>query len=218
MVVAVPFIILLISWFIFRQKKIIKYPILIIVVTLEIFFSVNTLFVYHPIGKENITYSYLWVENYNWGYNQLDDYLNQLLKNKKPAVTFESRYGFLEKIKVKALVQAEKKGKEDWPVLLVYDSNMYDLATFWLFHRRLVYDGWPIITADNYLEEGKDFWTNQGIKDFYFFSILDHTILSQSLAVKTDGSQKLINELGKIKPEIIKRPDGREVFAVYYWQ
>ncbi|MBI3291043.1 hypothetical protein HYZ76_02045, partial [Candidatus Falkowbacteria bacterium] len=89
---------------------------------------------------------------------------------------------------------------------------------FWLFHRRLVYQGWPIITSDDYLAQGEDFWQSQGIEDFYFFKIIDPKMLLRPPEEKSDSSHVLQKELSGLTPEIIKRPDGREVFAVYYWQ
>ncbi len=218
--VIIPFTILLISWFIYHQRKTFRYLLIIILVGLELFFTVNTLLAYYPWGQEGITYSNLKIESYGWGYNQLNTYLVQLLKDKKPAVTFTTRYKFLEDIKNQALAKAERKGLESAPILLIYDNNMYDLATLWLFHRRMVYDGWPIITSDIYLEEGLDFWHQQGVQDFYFFKIIDSEMLQRSEEEKTADALILANKLSeqKIKPEIIKRPDGREVFKVYYWQ
>ena len=217
-VMVVPFIILLVAWFIDRQKKLIKYPVVIAVVVLEIFFSANTFLPYYSWGKENLTYSYLKIESYNYGYNQLNNYLVQLLRDKSPAVTFTTRYQFLEEIKKKALVKAEQQGRAEKAILLVYDSDMYDLATFWLFHRLMVYQGWPVVTADTYLGQGEDFWRSQGITDFYFFKILDGKMLLQPAGERTAQAQALSDQLLGLEPEIIKRPDGREVFAAYHWQ
>ena len=217
-VILVPFLVLLVAWFIAQQKRLVSHLLILIIVILEIFFSFNTLLAYQPIGPLNLTYSNLNKESYNWGYNQLNNYLVQLLENKQPALTFETRYQFLEDIKNQALAKATKKNLNQAAILLIYDVNMYDLATLWLFHRRMVYQGWPIITADDYLKQGKDFWQNFGVTDFYFFKIVDQEMLRQPLADQTESAEILSEQLKDLSPEIIKRPDGREVFAVYHWQ
>ncbi len=214
----IPFIILLVSWFIYQQQKLIKYSLVIVLLILEIFFTVNTLLAYYPIGQEGLTYSYLKKESYSWGYNQLNDYLVGLLKDKRPVVTFATRYQFLENIKNQALNKAEEKNKKPEAILLIYDSDMYDLATLWIFHRQIVYWGWPVVTADSYENQGSDFWQDQGIKDFYFFKILDPEILQQPESERTNGAAKLAEKSKEVDLEIIKRPDGRPVFAVYHWQ
>ncbi|NUM25102.1 MAG: glycosyltransferase family 39 protein [Candidatus Buchananbacteria bacterium] len=215
-VILVPFVILLIAWFIGSLPRAARIILLIILIPLEIFFSCNTLLAYNPIGTRGLTYSYLDIENYNWGYNQLDSYLSNILADKKPAFSLETKYPFLETIRKKSLNEA--KNKSELAALIVYDPNFYDLATFWTFHRRLVYASWPIVSADVYLQQGKDFWQSQGISDVYFFKIKDPLILSQSVTVFSTAAEELANSFDSIQPDIIKRPDGREVFEVYHWQ
>ena len=212
----IPFVILFVAWLISNFPKAIKILAILFLVAIEIFFSGNTLLTYQPIGRQGLTYSYLDVENYNWGYNQLDQYLDQILAGKKPAFSLETRYQFLENIRKNSLNQA--KNKPELAALIIYDPNFYDLATFWTFHRRLVYGGWPVVTADVYLLQGKDFWTSQGITDFYLFKIRDPLILSQPVGQLSASADELASQLADISPTIIKRPDGREVFEVYYWQ
>ncbi len=211
----IPFIILLVAWLVSKFPKIFRVGLIASLMIIEIFFSYNTLLAYNPIGQKGITYSYLNVENYNWGYNQLDRYLDQILAGKKPSFSLETKYKFLEEIRKKSLNQA--KNKQDFAVLLIYDPNFYDLATFWTFHRRLVYEGWPVVTADTYLSQDQNFWQSQKISDFYFFKIRDLLILSQSVLQLSDSADILSSQLEGVTPEIIKRPDGREIFEVYHW-
>lgn len=214
--VLIPFATILIAWTISSQRKLVKYLILASILIFEIFFSFNTLFINTPVGRQNVAYSAVKWDSYDWGYNQLNSYIQGLLYNKRPAVSFATNYEFLEDIKAES--REKNKDKELFPVLLIYDQNMYDLATLWIFHRQLVYQGWPVVTADDYLSQDKEFWTNQGIKSFYFFSIEDKNILQKSQIEKTNGADDLLEILVDTESEIIKRPDGREVFKVYYWQ
>ena len=79
---------------------------------IEIFFSYNTLLTHYPKGMVGITYSYLNIESYNYGYNQLNNYLVQLLKDKYPEMTFQTKYQFLEDIKKQSLERAKKQINE----------------------------------------------------------------------------------------------------------
>ncbi|MAF13928.1 MAG: hypothetical protein CMI53_03475 [Parcubacteria group bacterium] len=217
-VMSVPFMIVLIAWLIYLQKKVIQIVLVTFLIAIEIFFSANTLLTHHPVGPQGLTNSYLAIESYSWGYNQLDAYLDQLLYRKSPEVTFETRYQFLEDLKKEAALKATRDDAKPESILIIYDNNMYDLATFWLFHRRMVYQGWPVITSEDYLDQGRSFWTGQGINNFYFVKILDNKILLQPIADQTNSAEILVEQLNDLTPDIIKRPDGREVFAVYHWQ
>ncbi|MDX9893218.1 MAG: glycosyltransferase family 39 protein [Patescibacteria group bacterium] len=216
--VVVPYIIIFVAWFICQQPRLLKRSLLAILVSLELIFTINTLILPYPVGAENITYSNLKIESYQWGYKQLDDYLDSLLADKYPAVSFVPRYQFLEDIKNQAIELAENQGKESSQTLVIYDADMFDLATLWLFHRRMIYQGWPIITAQDYLSQSKEFWQEQGINDFYFFQLIDSQMLQQPEIDRTSYSQELVGQIRDYLTRKIKRPDGREVVAVYHWQ
>ncbi|MFA5022558.1 MAG: glycosyltransferase family 39 protein [Patescibacteria group bacterium] len=218
-VILIPYLVLILA-FVFERLKFFRfklvYGVLIIFGSFELFFSYNSLISPYPVSQKFYSPT-LRTESYRWGYNQLDNYLDNLLKNEMPAATLQTRYQFLEKIKTQALARAVAENKKPKARLLIYDSNMYDLATLWLFHRRLVYQGWPIVTADIYLQQGKNFWQKQGITDFYFIEILDQNILQQPKDKRSDLAINLAGSLGNLKPEIISRLDGKQVFAVYHW-
>jgi len=216
--VLVPFVSLLVAWFIVNQKKIIKILVVIILVGSELFFTINSLFLLKPIGWINLTYSAVRVDSQRWGYSQLNNYIENILVNKTPTVSFTARYNFLEQIKNQALQADKVLNKQPVSILLIYDNNMYDLATLWLFHRQLVYHGWPVVTADVFLEQGASFWQQQGIENYYFFKVIDQEILLRPVAEQTGAAQQLANQPIKHQSEIINRPDGRATFAVYNWQ
>ena len=217
-VTVVPYALLLVAWLLRRQPRVTRFGLLGLVLLLELFFTSNTLLAAYPVGQAGITYSSLKTESYQWGYHQLNVYLEGLLDNRQPAVSFPGRYPFLEDLKRRALERAQVAGDEPVSWLVVYDANMYDLATLWIFHRQLVYHGWPAVTAGSYLEQGLAYWRQQGITDFYFIKAVDATMLLEPAAAHTDAADQLASQLNDVTPEIIKRPDGREVFAVYHWQ
>lgn len=217
-VTVVPDVLLLVAWLLRQLPRPACFGLFGVALLVELFFTVNTLLMPYPVGQVGITYSSLKTESYQWGYHQLNVYLERLLSGKQPAVSFPSRYQFLEDIKQPALERAQAAGDEPVSWLLVYDANLYDVATLWIFHRQLVYHGWPVVTADSYLDQGLAYWRQQGITDFYFFKAVDETMLLQPAAAQTDAVDRLAGSLSDVTPEIIKRPDGREVFAVYHWR
>jgi hypothetical protein len=194
------------------------YLLFIFIFIFELFFTSNTLLAYYPYGTQGLTYSVLKKESYNWGYSQLDDYLKQLFLGKRPYLTLQTKYQFLNEITDRALSREKEDNLTPQSALLVYDANVYDLAGLWLFMRPMIYQGWPIVTTDTYLEQGKEKFLQQGIKDFYFVNIIDPAMLQRPLSEQTPAAKNLAAQLKDLSPEIIKRPDGRPVFEVYYWQ
>ena len=183
------------------------------IIIFELFFTVDTLFLVQPVGAEDVTYSRLRRDSAFWGYHQLDQFIEATVSNKRPAVSFSTRYRFLEDIKQQALTRAANN--EPAGILFVYDQNMDDLAALWVFHRQLVYRGWPVLTADQFMEQDRGIWAAQGITDIYFVDVINDMVLQRPLDERTTAADLLAEELNDIEPTIIKRPDGRAVFAVY---
>lgn len=138
----------------------------------EIFYSWNNQIAYYPIGPMPWLASKVRYENYNWGYNQLGSYLENELKGKIPALTFDLQYKFLEKLRDNAIAQGLADGLEPYPALLVYDGNFDKAAKLWVLDRLHIYHAWPIIslkTATDYLKEnGPDFFEKTGFRNYYF--------------------------------------------------
>src|SRR3989344_3666255 len=111
-VMIIPFSLLLIVWILPQQPKKIMMTLVNLITFSELFFSYNTLYAFTPIGQKDFTYAYFRNDSVNWGYNQLDDYLTEIFKNKRPAVSFTGRYPFLEKIKQQATATAKKENKQ----------------------------------------------------------------------------------------------------------
>jgi 4-amino-4-deoxy-L-arabinose transferase-like glycosyltransferase len=219
-VAVIPYLALIAGWSlsrlnIFRFK--LRWVIFIVFIIAELFFCYNSLIADYPIGPKFL-YSQVRKESYLWGYNQLDNYLDNLLRDKKPALTLQTNHPFLEEIKSQVLRQDKIKHKIPAAILLIYDANINSLASLWIFHRRLVYQGWPTVSAETYINQGQDFFKNLGFKNFYFIKIKDQHILQQPEAYQATAASELVSELGNISADIIKRPDGREVFSVYTWE
>src|SRR3989344_263202 len=82
------------------------------VVIFEAFYAANSQIAYCPLGPRPWLSSAIRYENFNWGYNALDQWLDRELKGKMPALTFESRFSFVREIQNAALAQARRSGRE----------------------------------------------------------------------------------------------------------
>lgn len=178
---------------------------------------VNTLLVPVAVGSAGLTYSSLRYESGAWGYRELNQYIETIVASTSPKFSFTTRYPFLEQIRKKALDHDQRLGKKEIGHLFIYDTSMYELATFWIFHRQLVYHGWPVVTDHDFLEQSWGWWQLQGVADFYFFKTLPTTPLTEPGADTVDANA-VVAAMSSTTPEIIYRSDGRPVFAVYHWQ
>jgi 4-amino-4-deoxy-L-arabinose transferase-like glycosyltransferase len=224
-----PFVALTSAWFIFylgdflQNKRIIKkifFILLLTVFVFELFFSGNTFFTVRPYGRQGLTWSEVNFEIRSYGFKELENYLDQLLVHKRPAASFPPKYDFLTKIKDEALIKMKEQKLEATPLMIVYDNNIAGLAALWLFHRRLIYEGWPILDAQTYVmaikNEGVDIFSSAGVKTTYFISVNSAVIPKNEKQVINFGSQlKDVLIKQKIQPEIIKNKLGETAFEIY---
>ena len=145
---------------------------LLAVFSFEIFYSYNNQLAFYPIGPAPRLSSKVRFENYNWGYNELNDWLEKELAGKVPAITFDLKYQFLEKLREKALARGQRQGLELEPALLVYEGNFDGGARLWVLDRLHFYHAWPIISLETYYqylqENGFDYYDRVGFKNYYF--------------------------------------------------
>jgi len=183
-------------------------------------YSVNSQITSYPIGQNPWAYSKIRLESYNWGYNELNEYLRKELQNKGPALTFQTKYQFLEDIKARGLHKAEQKGFESYPALIIYDGNIFNSAQLWIFDRLQIYQGWPAINARVYFnllnEQGQNSFLRAGIKVYYFIMPTDKVPLRKTAELNDHGinfEQQLIAR--EIVPHTLTNKHGEEVFRVY---
>ncbi|OGY44597.1 MAG: hypothetical protein A2729_00155 [Candidatus Buchananbacteria bacterium RIFCSPHIGHO2_01_FULL_39_14] len=216
----VPFFILLLAYFwqeILTRHKIFSF-FLIIFVAFEIFYSVNTFFVLKPVGRSPLVFSGdLGRSRGNFGFNQLDQYLKNELVGKVPAVRFQLANDYLEKRVKKYLAQ---KGGQDANILLVFNHNIKDGPDIWYLWRRQFYEGWPVVTADKFLNDlqsnGQNYYLDAGFKNFYFIQPTNLTLLRPADKQTQAGTilgQALIKS--GIQPIEIKNLAGQTSFLVF---
>ena len=189
-----------------RMKKI-GYGVLILISGFEIFYSWNNQIAYYPLGPAPWLSSKVRFENYNWGYNELGGWLEKELAGKMPAITFDLKYEFLEKIRDQTIEKGLKRSLEPYPALFVYDGNFDKAAKLWVLGRLHIYHGWPIISLKTYYdylkENGFDYYDRVGFKNHYF-------IFQNNIAPSSEAQILMRGE-----PQIIRNQRGDEIFKIY---
>lgn len=180
---------------------------LAIILTFEVLYSWNNQIAYYPIGPTPWLSSKVRYENYNWGYNELGQWLEQELKGKMPGLTFDLQYKFLEKLRDQAIEKGLAKNLIPYPALFIYDGNFDQGAKLWVLERLHIYHGWPIINLKTYFDylqqNGFDYYDRIGFKNHYF--ILQNNI------IPSQASQTLMRG----EPVKILNKRGDEVFKIY---
>ncbi len=173
----------------------------------EIFYSVNNQILDYPKGPNPWFSSNVRYENYNWGYNELADYLDREFSGKMPAVTFDVKYGFLEDLRQRALDKGISQGLDLYPALVVYEGNFDGGAKLWVLDKLNVYYAWPVISLRTYLDylrdNGPDYLEKSGFRTVYFIQ-KTNWVPPGDLGVLTAGSEQGIYN---------KR--GDEIFKIY---
>lgn len=185
-------------------------PVLTLILIFEIFYSINNQIIYYPKGSEPWLASKIRFENYNWGYNELGNYLSQELAHRMPEITFDLKYKFLEKLREKALDKGKERGLESYPALIVYYGNFDRGARLWVLDRLHIYHAWPIISLKIYYEylqqNGFDYFDRVGFRHYYF--ILQTNIVSSSE----------VQALSRGTAVSVYNPRGEEAFKIYKFQ
>lgn len=180
---------------------------LTILILFEIFYFYNNLIAYYPIGPKFWLSSPVRAENYNFGYNELDGYLEKELASKMPALTFSASYKFLEDAKKEGLDRVSAKKFNGYPALIIYGGDWNGLARLWVLERRHIYDGWPIISVQDYfsylMNNGFDYFDIAGFSTRYF--------IWSSGEAPDDAERSLMQG----NEEIIYNKRGEEVFKIY---
>ena len=110
------------------------------------------------------------------GYNELNSWIEEKIRNKGPQYSFTMQYEFLQKLSEKKL----KKNNNLAPILFVYDENINEESNLWIFHRQMAYHSWPVLTSEAYyktiFDKGKDFYKKTGLSEIYFIKKSPNTM------------------------------------------
>lgn len=191
-----------------RGREKLAFSALALILFFEMAYSVNNEIFYYPKGPLPWVASWIrYSENYSWGYNELADFLEKETEGKIPALTFDLRYKFLEKLRDEALEKGRRDGALLYPALFIFEGNFDRGARLWVLDRLHVYHAWPIISAETYFDylrqNGSDYYDKAGFKNYYF--------ILQTNIVPWDALKPLM----KGTPEIVHNKRGEEVFEIY---
>ncbi len=183
---------------------------LIPVIVFEIIYSINSQIINYPIGKSVWAYSPARVENYEWGYNELEKFFQKEFENKYPKYIFDSKYKFIESFQSASVEQARKKGDNSYNALVIYDESIYETAQLWILDRRQIYHGWPVIKSKDYLllPEKNSFEINYLVIPTSELP-LRNSVLSAASLLEADLKKQ------RKEPIIIKNKKGLDVFKIY---
>ncbi|MBI2582760.1 glycosyltransferase family 39 protein [Candidatus Azambacteria bacterium] len=182
----------------------------------EGYFLRNTVLTFDVPGKIGRDFARMKFEAFSTGYVGLNTYLDERLGSRWPAVRLAQKYVFLERMNVAAVERAAAAGKEGEALLVIMDENVWNLAGFWTFTRRSIYQGWPILLSRDFIESGgAGFYAAKGFEKFLFVRAAEGALQESSRTSAPEILEKRFIE-NKVKPvKEILNPFGGVAFRVY---
>ncbi len=194
------------------------------IVIFEIFYSYNSAIALSPVGGAPWAYAAeVRRDNYNWGYNQLEDFISTELAGKRPEVMVSFDYPVIAELLDRTFEEDVIKNLEPEAWMFVYNGNQALGPQLWTFLRRAVYHGWPIADAETYrrvlAENGRDYFERIGVREVYFVqnteNVLAREVRRRSLADDGDIFENELKNAG-VKPyREIKNFHGETAFLIY---
>lgn len=197
----------------FRNKAFLAKALFGAFLVFEALYSVNSEVLNYPIGPKTLAFSHLRYDQYNWGYNALDEYFEKELAGKMPALTFSLRYQFLEQIKKDVLAKDRLQNLQPYSALIVYDGNIHNSAQLWTFGRLQIYHAWPTLNAETYLAAPEK---PQAAVNYFIRPTENIPLKIEQDQINTAGAileQELLSR--RIFPTLIYNKRGEDVFRVY---
>lgn len=224
MTMLIPWIAILVSLLLVKlleKKRYVLWSVVGLFCLFELFFTVNTFFIHPSIGKQGLTYSRVQEKARNFGFNQLDAYLDRALDGKVSALFGQPDYQFLADVQESYLAQAKEDEAVATPMLIIYESNINFVATLWVLHRRAIYEAWPIVSDETFFEIAGDaydsYYRAQGVTQFMYIRTRADVVRQVRKPEEPTAALTDYLEQKGIIPEIIRNADGEEAFAVYRW-
>lgn len=225
-VMIIPFGVLLIGWFFdvghtqFHSSRRWVYAGGALFIIAELFFSFNSFLIPRSWGRENMAYAKINEETQNFGFNQLEAYLNGRLKGKVSKFFGQPDYQFLTELVQNHINRATREGAEQYSVVIIYDQDFNFMANLWTFSRRLIYEGWPVMSDVLFIKntqgEYDAFYRAQGVEHFIYVTSASDSVLTVPSGRSYTGVA-LRNYLEKkgVKPVLIQNQRGDSAFWVY---
>ena len=202
-------------------KKIAFFTILGALVLYCGFYILNTNSLRKAVANSNF-YSSSRVENL--GYNQLDEKISNILRDKKASpITQEAvRLWWYGKMQRETFNFASiNQGKFLFNSLIIFDSNHRWFPALWTFEKWKLFHRIPIMTVEEFLqvmasENGIRVLNELGLDSVYMIKS-GETVRANS-DIQVPLVDKIFNDFGiaDIQPEIVYDDQGREAFYIYY--
>ncbi len=189
-------------------------------VAFEAFYAYNSVIALDPVGEKPWAYSYLHRQTGSWGFNKLNAYLGQELAGKMPdpAITFE--FPFAHELLNQAAAEGRRQKLKPTPLGIVYNDNINLAAQLWVFLRRITYQGWPVVSAENFRRGGAaEFLRQSGVQKIYFFNPLAYALQDRPRPAAPDGDLLEAELRAKgVVPEEIRNPRNEVAFRVFKFE
>jgi hypothetical protein len=229
-VMVIPYFIFIIAYLsakILQQKKYNKlfFAFFGVFILVELLFSVNSFLVHPSYGRVNTAYAQINVEMRNFGFNEVNDYLDEYLSGKVSAAFGKPVHQFMVDLHNEAIDNAKKKSYQKFPLVIIYDYDFNFLSRLWTFQRRLIFRGWPAMSDEAMYgitgDKWDEYYREQGIENFLYFTGIEdkefgvgQLYTPYKLKLKNTEFEDYLLKKG-IKPEYIKNAAGEDVFRVY---
>jgi len=180
-----------------KLKKLIFYPLVLVVIIYNLFTSFNTLILAGNLSQNKLLFSSPLVLG-DYGYNQLEKEINLIIAREKPVI-----------------------GKEKDNTLFIFDSNINYFAKIWYIQRRVSYELIPFASTNEVLEvlksQGSDYYYRQGFNRFYLIKTTNNTLLVPKDA-RSETARILANNLQEAGTGVYKKIENRKgelMFLIY---
>ena len=193
------------------EKKRFALSALSLIFLFEIFYSVNSQIIPYPKGPDCCSFSKVRYDNYSWGYNELEKFLEKELSGKYPAIILNSPHRFITDLQNASVEKVKGSGSTPSAAIIVYNDNIHKAPQLWSLDRRQIYHGWPVLKTEDYLA-----LPAAGFKNHYFIMPTD------KLPWRTDGKftdtgirfEQTLSARGLV-PTALYNNRGEEVFRIY---
>jgi uncharacterized membrane protein len=183
----------------------------------EIGFGLQSSHSAEPWGWRGWTYSVLHRHSRPWGFHALEAFLEPKMADHYAAAVFPLRYEFLRARNRETIERRRGAGMSPARVLFVTDSSISRVASLWSFSRHQVYDAWPIIGDDLYLEgirKDRHFFAKRGFEEVVFVRAGDTQLEPGEVGRAAAEVERWFRTQG-IRPQLIPREGGGSAFRVY---
>ncbi|RJQ36538.1 hypothetical protein C4552_03405, partial [Candidatus Parcubacteria bacterium] len=154
-----------------------------------------------------------------WGFNELEQFLAIELAGMMPeyALTF-SEFSFARDLLADAAERYEDAGAVPARLAIVYNDNINLSAQLWIFLRRIVYDGWPVTSAELFGDPAAraEFLASTQAEEILFINPTDAALQDRTrpLTAAGDALEAVLQQAG-IEPREIRNARGAVAFRIY---